>query len=154
VYCALCIVYCVLCTVYCVLCIVYCVLCTVYCALCIVHCVLCTVRDEKVLKPNFTNIKIIGKVPQDKKNTYSAVKAWINPEITFLYSKNQKLYQQFFDVLLTVHLSIFISVINQIGVQNICFTISLFHACTRFEHTCSSSGGQNCITQSLLSSHL
>jgi len=33
----------------------------------------------------------------------------------------------FFDVLLTVHLSIFISVINQLDVQNFCFTISLFH---------------------------
>jgi len=35
-----------------------------------------------------------------------------------------------FDVLLTVHLSIFISVINQIDAQNFCFTISLFHAST------------------------
>jgi len=34
----------------------------------------------------------------------------------------------FFDVLLTVHLSIFISVINQLDAQNFCFTISLFHA--------------------------
>ena len=38
------------------------------------------------------------------------------------------------DVLLTVHLSIFISVINQIDAQNFCFTISLFHASTCFEH--------------------
>jgi len=30
----------------------------------------------------------------------------------------------FFDVLLTVHLSIFISVINQLDAQNLCFTIS------------------------------
>ena len=30
-----------------------------------------------------------------------------------------------FDVLLTVHLSIFISVINQLDAQNFCFTISL-----------------------------
>ena len=52
-----------------------------------------------------------------------------------------------FDVLLTVHLSIFISVINQIDAQNFCFTISLFHASTCFEQMCSSSGGQNCITQ-------
>jgi len=47
-----------------------------------------------------------------------------------------------FDVLLTVHFSIFISVINQIDAQNFCFTISLFHASTCFEHMCSSSGGQ------------
>jgi len=38
-----------------------------------------------------------------------------------------------FDVLLTVHLSIFISVINQHDAQNVCFTIGLFHASTCFE---------------------
>jgi len=59
-----------------------------------------------------------------------------------------------FDVLLTVHLSIFISVINQLDSQNFCFTISLFHASTFFEHMCSLSGGQNCITQPVVSSHL
>ena len=59
-----------------------------------------------------------------------------------------------FDVLRTVHLSIFISVINQLDAQNFCFTISLFHASTCFEHLCSSSGGQNCIAQPLVSSHL
>jgi len=42
-----------------------------------------------------------------------------------------------FDVLLTVHLSIFILVINQLDAQNFCFTISLFHASTSFEHMCS-----------------
>ena len=56
-----------------------------------------------------------------------------------------------FDVSLTVHLRIFISVINQLDAQNFCFTISLFHASTCFEHMCSSSGGQNCITQPLVS---
>jgi len=40
----------------------------------------------------------------------------------------------YFDVLLTVHLSIFILVINQLDAQNFCFTISLFHASTCFEH--------------------
>ena len=35
-----------------------------------------------------------------------------------------------FYVLLTLHLSIFISVINQLDAQNFCFTISLFHATT------------------------
>jgi len=58
-----------------------------------------------------------------------------------------------FDVLLTVHLSIFISVINQLDAQNVCFTVSLFHASTCFEYMCSSSGGQKCITQPLVSSH-
>ena len=60
----------------------------------------------------------------------------------------------FFDVLPTVHLSTFISVINQLDAQNFCFTISLFHASTCFQHLCSSSGGQNCIIQPLVSSHL
>ena len=55
--------------------------------------------------------------------------------------------------LLTVHLSIFTSIINQFDAQNFCFTVSLFHASTCFKHMCSSSGGQNCITQPLVSSH-
>jgi len=66
----------------------------------------------------------------------------------------KKIHTKYFDVLLTVHLSIFISVINQLDAQNFCFTISLFHASTCFEHMCSSPGGQNCITQPLVSSHL
>ena len=45
------------------------------------------------------------------------------------------------------HVYLFISVINQLDAQNFCFTISLFHASTCFAHMCSSSGGQNCITQ-------
>ena len=49
--------------------------------------------------------------------------------------KHNKLYS--FDVLLTVHLSLFMSVINQLDAQNFCFTISLFHASTFFEHMCS-----------------
>ena len=32
---------------------------------------------------------------------------------------------------------LFISVINQLDAQNFCFTISLFHASTCFEHMCS-----------------
>ena len=47
----------------------------------------------------------------------------------------------------------FISVINQLDAQNFCFTISLFHASTCFEHMCSSSGSQNCSIQPLVSSH-
>jgi len=34
----------------------------------------------------------------------------------------------------TVHFSIFILVINQLDAQNFCFTISLFHISTCFEH--------------------
>ena len=39
--------------------------------------------------------------------------------------------------MLTVYLSIFISVINQLDAQNLCFTTILFHASTCFEHMCS-----------------
>jgi len=58
-----------------------------------------------------------------------------------LASKGNELLQykyirKFFYVLLTVHLSIFIPVINQLDAQNFCFTISLFHASTCFEHMC------------------
>ena len=59
----------------------------------------------------------------------------------------------FVDVLLAVHFSIIISVINQLDAQSFCFTTSLFHASTCFKRMCSSSRGQNCITQPLLSSH-
>jgi len=74
---------------------------------------------------------------------YILLASWTN-KCTFINS----------DVLQTVHLIIFISVINQLDAQNFCFTIRLFHASTCFEHMCSSSGGQNCITQPLVSSHL
>ena len=68
-------------------------------------------------------------------------------------SRKLKLTLENFDVMLTVHLSIFISVVNQLDAQNFCFTISLFHTSTCFEHMYSSSGGENCITQPLVSSH-
>jgi len=80
-------------------------------------------------------------------------KLWVSAIIFQDWCNSVKQYACF-DVLLTVRLSIFISVINQLDAQNFCFTISLYHACTCFEHICSSSGGQNCITQPLLSSHL
>ena len=67
------------------------------------------------------------------------------------YLTDNKHHWQFFYVLLTVHLSLFTSVINQLVVQKFCFTISLFHACTCFGHMRSSSRGQNCITQPLVS---
>jgi len=60
----------------------------------------------------------------------------------------------FFYVLLTVHLSIFNSVINQLDAQTFGFTISLLYASKYFDHMCSSSGCQNCIVQPLVSSHL
>jgi len=48
------------------------------------------------------------------------------------FFSNRGLY--FFYVSLNVHLSILILVINQLDVQNFCFTINLFHASTCFEH--------------------
>ena len=42
--------------------------------------------------------------------------------------------------------------ITQLDALN--FIMSLFHASTCFEHMCSSSGGQNCTIQRLVSSHL
>jgi len=47
----------------------------------------------------------------------------------------------------------FILVINQLDAQFI-YLISLFHAFTCFEHMCSSSGGQHCIIQPLVTSYL
>ena len=54
-------------------------------------------------------------------------------------------------ILIVILRIFFISVINQLDAQNVCFTISLFHASTCFEHMRSSSGRQNCITQPLVS---
>jgi len=53
------------------------------------------------------------------------------PRCTASFSRT---LESFFDVLLTVHLGIFISVINQLDAQIFCFTISSFHASTCFEH--------------------
>jgi len=50
------------------------------------------------------------------------------------YLRENKNDDDYFDILLTVHFSVFISVINQLDVQNFCFTISLFHACMCLEH--------------------
>jgi hypothetical protein len=55
---------------------------------------------------------------------------------------------------LVLYCLVFISVTNQLDAQNVCFTIGLFRASTCFEHMCSLSGGQNCIIQPLVSSHL
>jgi len=51
--------------------------------------------------------------------------------------------------------STFISIINQLDAQNFCFTIYVYFMTIHVSSTmCSSSGGQNCITQPLVSSHL
>ena len=49
------------------------------------------------------------------------------------------------------HLPFYLN-INQLDALN--FIMSLFHASTCFEHTCSSSGGQNSTIKPLVSSHL
>jgi uncharacterized Tic20 family protein len=59
----------------------------------------------------------------------------------------------FFDVLLTVHLSIFISVFNQLDAQNLFYNKFYFMPLHVSSNMCSSPGGQNCITQPLVSSH-
>ena len=56
-----------------------------------------------------------------------------------------------FNILLTVHLSIFIYYINQLDALN--FIISLFQASTCFEHHVLIVRRANCIIQSLVSSH-
>jgi len=68
------------------------------------------------------------------------------------YAVNKYLHT--FDVLLTVHLSIFISVVNQLDAQNLFHNKFYFKPLHVSSTMCSSSGGQNCITQPLVSSHL
>ena len=88
---------------------------------------------------------------------------------TSLYSEKGHYYQQQplcilaqkkvlanFDVLLTVHLSIYILVISQLDAQNLFYNklISCLYMFRAPSTMCSSSGGQNCIMQPLVSSHL
>jgi len=53
---------------------------------------------------------------------------------TFGHIKVNVQHLMFFYVLLTVHLSIFMLLINQLDARHFCFTISLFHASTFFDH--------------------
>jgi len=48
----------------------------------------------KQLKPNYINIKVNGRKPQDKKTTINAIKFRTNQEIKFLYCKKHNLNQQ------------------------------------------------------------
>jgi len=68
----------------------------------------------------------------------------------YTYLRND--FLSFFDILLTVHLDIFILILKKLDALN--FIMSLFYASTCFEHKCSSSGGQNCAIKPLVSSHL
>jgi len=72
--------------------------------------------------------------------------SWLNTEINILRCTVSKTSKYTVQLVATV--------INQLDAQSFWFTISLSHASTCFEHMCSSSGGQNCITQPLVSSHL
>jgi len=64
----------------------------------------------------------------------------ILPKIIIKY-KQKKAYVNYLTrmqghVELDINFFLFISVINQLDAQNICFTISSFHASTCFEHMC------------------
>ena len=80
-------------------------------------------------------------------NTYLQKKERQNKNQSFIFLPYKQL-------LCFVTYLMFISVINQLDAQNLCFTIRLFHSSTCIEHMCSSTGGQNCITQPLVSSQL
>jgi len=85
-------------------------------------------RRRKPKSPDFRYFYVPCQIRHDEHET-----------VTLNFLRSLQNFYTSFDVLLTVHLSIFISVINQLDAQNVCFTISLFHASTCFEHMCSSS---------------
>jgi len=67
--------------------------------------------------------------------------------VLYIYIKFNVYHSEVFNTYINIQWCIsqkqqnFISIINQLDAQNVCFTISLFHASTCFEHMCSSSGG-------------
>jgi len=73
------------------------------------------------------------KVPGGTNCTSDRPKVYCTLNIT-TGNRCEKTTYSDFDVLLTVHLRLFILVMNQHDAQNFCFTVSLFHACTCFEH--------------------
>jgi len=86
----------------------------------------------------------------------NTAKVW-NQEylIPFLFSTNhsQDKHFSFFFNIFWPWISIYLFInIEQLDALN--FIISLFQASTCFEHMCSSSGGQYCVIQSLVSSHI
>jgi hypothetical protein len=50
------------------------------------------------LKPNYINIKINGRKPQDKRTTTNAIRYRLNQEIKFLYCKKQNFNQQLYNI--------------------------------------------------------
>ena len=82
-------------------------------------------------------MKVTGELRDSYTSTQSNLKRGDHlgdrDAIVMLGPISQLIYD-FFNVFLTVHLGIFILITNQLDAQNFCFTISLFHASTCFEH--------------------
>ena len=74
------------------------------------------------------------------------------PGSTVFSQISHKWYHFFFMIKLLYIKCVYLLISTNL-MHKICFTISLFHASTCFEHMRSSSGGQNCIIQPLVSSH-
>ena len=68
--------------------------------------------------------------------------------------QSKLLYTASHYISLYLTISHYISLFNQLDEQNLFHSEVLFHGYTCFEHMRSSPGGQNCITQPLVSSHL
>ena len=73
---------------------------------------------------------------------------FVDPSSLFSYGD----YENAMPVVITLIINFLFININQLDALN--FIISLFQDSTCFEHMCSSAGGQKCIIQSLVSSHL
>ena len=80
------------------------------------------------------------------KNCVSCVTVWV--DVTDKY-----IIESFFYIYFADRASQY-SYLNINQLDALHFIMSLFHASTCFEDKCSSSGGQNCTIQSLVSSHL
>ena len=76
----------------------------------------------------------------------------LSAPVVVQYTHTHKQYTELFFLYFANRASQYIYLnINQLDALN--FKMSLFHASTSFEHMCSSSGGQNCTIQPLVSSH-
>ena len=56
---------------------------------------MCRIRH---IKPNYINIKISGRKPQDKRTTTNAVRYRLNQEIKFLYCKKQNFNERLYNI--------------------------------------------------------
>ena len=73
-------------------------------------------------------------------------KSYFSASTAAFNSRGPRLKLLFGDLLMYLFINI-----NQLDALN--FIISLFQTSTCFDHMCSTSGGQNCIIESLVSSH-